>query len=201
MAFATALLNTLEARDAYTAGHSVVVAIYARDIARRLGLSEEEQELAYRCGLLHDIGKIGLPPGLLEKPGELTLEERRRMQEHAAIGERIVAKVEDYAEVATVVRHHHERIDGMGYPDGLAGDAIPLLSRIVAVADEYAKLISDRPFVDAMPSRVARLRLAQGVEGQFDVDVVVAFEHILAEADEDYRTARRQDFSGTQGSG
>jgi putative nucleotidyltransferase with HDIG domain len=194
LAFATALVATLDARDRYTAGHSAAVAIYARDIADRLGLSEEQQQLAHLCGLVHDIGKIGLPPGLLEKPGALTLEERKQMEEHSAIGERILAKVEDYEEIAEIVRHHHERMDGMGYPDAIAGDKIPLISRIIAVADAYNAMTSNRPYRDAMPSRVARMRLAQGVEGQFDTAVVAAFEAILAGATEDYRTARREDF-------
>ena len=84
-----------------------------------MGLPAETCDQAYLCGLVHDIGKIGLPPGLLEKPGALTLEERRQMQEHSAIGERILAHVDEYSEIATIVRHHHERIDGQGYPDGL----------------------------------------------------------------------------------
>jgi putative nucleotidyltransferase with HDIG domain len=194
LAFATTLVATLDARDRYTAGHSTAVAIYARDIAERLGVSEQERELAHLCGLVHDIGKIGLPPGLLEKPGALTLEERHQMQEHSAIGERILAKWV-YSEIATIVRHHHERMDGMGYPDGIAGDAIPLISRIIAVADAYNAMTSDRPYRDAMPSRVARMRLAQGVEGQFDTMIVAAFEAILAGATEDYRTATRSDFT------
>jgi putative nucleotidyltransferase with HDIG domain len=195
LSFATALVATLDARDRYTAGHSAAVAIYARDIAVRLGLSDEEQQLAHLCGLVHDIGKIGLPPGLLEKPGALTLEERRQMQEHSAIGERILAKVEDYAEIARIVRHHHERIDGMGYPDGIESDEIPLISKIIAVADAYNAMTSDRPYRDAMPSRVARLRLAQGVEGQFDTGVVAAFEAVLAGETEAYRTASGAEFS------
>jgi HD-GYP domain-containing protein (c-di-GMP phosphodiesterase class II) len=153
-----------------------------------MGLSSAEQELAHLCGLVHDIGKIGLPPGLLEKTGPLTLEERRKMEEHSAIGERILSKVENYAEVAAVVRHHHERADGNGYPDGLAGDEIPILARIIAVADAYNAMTSDRPYRDAMPSRVARLRLAQAVDSQFDTGVVAAFEAILAGAGEDYRS-------------
>jgi putative nucleotidyltransferase with HDIG domain len=111
LSFATALVAALDARDRYTAGHSAAVAVYARDIAARLGLSEQEQQLAHLAGLVHDIGKVGLPAGLLEKPGPLTLEERRVMEEHAAIGERILANVEDYREIARVVRHHHERVD------------------------------------------------------------------------------------------
>jgi putative nucleotidyltransferase with HDIG domain len=195
ISFATALVATLDARDRYTAGHSAAVAIYARDIATRLGLSEEDVQLAHLCGLVHDIGKIGLPAGLLEKPGALTLDERRQMQEHSPIGERILAKVDDYAEIARIVRHHHERTDGMGYPDGISGNQIPLISRIIAVADAYNAMTSDRPYRDAMPSRVARMRLAQGVEGQFDTTVVAAFEAILAGATEDYRLGRRLDFT------
>jgi putative nucleotidyltransferase with HDIG domain len=194
LSFATALVATLDARDRYTAGHSAAVAIYARDIAARMGLGEEQQKLAHLSGLVHDIGKIGLPAGLLEKPGALTLDERREMQRHSEIGERILANVETYSEIAAVVRHHHERVDGEGYPDGLEGDEIPLLGRIIAVADAYNAMTSDRPYRDAMPSRVARLRLAQAVETQFDTSVVAAFEAILASASEEYRLATREDF-------
>ena len=151
--------------------------------------------MAHVCGLVHDIGKIGLPPGLLEKPGALTLAERRVMETHSEIGERILAKVEDYAEIARIVRHHHERWDGQGYPDGLHADEIPLIARIIAAADAYNAMTSDRPYRDAMPSRVARLRLAQGADSQFDTAVVAAFEAILAGADEDYRLATRDDFT------
>src|SRR6185312_2845153 len=192
--FAAALIATLDARDQYTAGHSAAVAIYSRDISHRMGLADEVCDQAYLCGLVHDIGKIGLPPGLLEKPGALTLEERRQMQEHSAIGERILAHVDEYSEISTIVRHHHERIDGQGYPDGLVEETIPLVSRIIAVADAYNAMTSDRPYRDAMPSRVARMRLAQAVDSQFDTAAVAAFEAILAGADEDYRLARRTDF-------
>lgn len=190
LSFATALVATLDARDRYTAGHSAAVAIYARDIVKRMGLSESQQELVHVCGLVHDVGKIGLPAGLLEKPGALNLAERKRMEEHSVIGERILKKVEDYSEIASIVRNHHERLDGLGYPDGLQGDEIPLLARVIAVADAYNAMTSDRPYRDAMPSRVARLRLAQAVEGQFDTTVVAAFEAILAGAPEDYRLGR-----------
>jgi putative nucleotidyltransferase with HDIG domain len=195
LSFASALVATLDARDRYTAGHSAAVAIYSRDIAARMGLTEREQNLVHLCGLVHDIGKVGLPAGLLEKPGALTLEERRHMEEHPAIGERILSKVEDYADIARIVRHHHERVDGLGYPDALTHDEIPLLSRIISVADAYDAMTSDRPYRDAMPSRVARLRLAQAVESQFDTAVVAAFEAILAGAPEEYRTAAQSDFS------
>ena len=192
--FAAALIATLDARDQYTAGHSAAVAIYSRDIVERMGLGADVRDHAYLCGLVHDIGKIGLPPGLLEKPGALTLEERRQMQEHSAIGARILAHVDEYSEIARVVRHHHERIDGQGYPGGLVEDDIPVVSRIIAVADAYNAMTSNRPYRDAMPSRVARLRLAQAVDSQFDTSVVAAFEAILAGATEDYRLAQRRDF-------
>lgn len=190
LSFATALVATLDARDRYTAGHSAAVAIYARDIAKRMALSEDDQELVHLCGLVHDVGKIGLVAGLLEKPGALSLEERRQMEQHSVIGERILRNVDDYGEIAAIVRHHHERVDGNGYPDHLVGDDIPLLARIIAVADGYNAMTSDRPYRDAMPSRVARLRLAQSVEAQFDTSVVAAFEAILAGASEDYRLGR-----------
>lgn len=199
LSFAKGLIATLDARDRYTAGHSAAVAIYARDIAARMGLDKTQQELAHLCGLVHDIGKIGLPAGLLEKPGALTLDERREMQRHSEIGERILANVDTYAEIAGIVRHHHERVDGQGYPDGLYYADIPLLSRIIAVADAYNAMTSDRPYRDAMPSRVARLRLAQAVETQFDTTVVAAFEAILAGASEDYRLAQAPDFGLSPG--
>ena len=116
------------------------------------------------------------------------------MQKHSEIGERILRNVDTYAEIAAVVRHHHERVDGGGYPDGIPHDEIPLLSRIIAVADAYNAMTSDRPYRDAMPSRVARLRLAQAVETQFDTTIVAAFEALLAGANEDYRLARGADF-------
>ena len=195
LSFASALVAALDARDRYTAGHSAAVAVYARDIAVRMGLHEQDQQLAHLAGLVHDIGKVGLPPGLLEKPGPLTLEERRIMEEHSAIGERILSNVEGYSMISKIVRHHHERVDGQGYPDGLEEDSIPLVSKIIAVADAYNAMTSGRPYRDAMPSRVARLRLAQAVGSQFDTAVVAAFEAILASAGEPYLAGDRADFA------
>jgi HD-GYP domain-containing protein (c-di-GMP phosphodiesterase class II) len=117
------------------------------------------------------------------------------METHSAIGERILSNVDDYTEIASIVRYHHERVDGLGYPDGVRGDQIPLLSRILSVADAYNAMTSDRPYRDAMPSRVARLRLAQAVDSQFDTSVVAAFEAILASASETYRTASQNEFT------
>lgn len=198
LSFATALVATLDARDRYTAGHSTAVATYARDIARRLGLSAGEQQMAHVCGLVHDIGKVGLPPGLLEKPGPLTASERRLMEDHPVIGERILFNVDDYQEIARIVRHHHERVDGSGYPDRLRAEEIPLISRIIAVADAYNAMTSDRPYRDAMPPHVARIRMAEGVSTQFDTTVVAAFEAILAGAPERYQLAAGESFSLSQ---
>jgi HD-GYP domain-containing protein (c-di-GMP phosphodiesterase class II) len=120
------------------------------------------------------------------------------MQSHSEIGERILAMVDDYSAIATIVRHHHERVDGNGYPNGLLNDAIPQISRIIAVADAYNAMTSDRPYREAMPSRVARMRLAQAVGSQFDTSVVAAFEAILATAEESYRLGLRAEFDFSQ---
>jgi len=195
LSFASALVAALDARDKYTAGHSAAVAVYARDIARRMDLSEADQQLAHLAGLLHDIGKVGLPAGILEKTGPLTLDERRSMEEHSVIGERILANVDQYSELARIVRHHHERVDGHGYPDRLEDAQIPLIAKIIGVADAYNAMTSGRPYRDAMPSRVARLRLAQAVGSQFDTSVVAAFEAILASSPASYLSGDRADFA------
>lgn len=194
LSFATALVQTLEESDRYTAGHSRAVANYARDIARQMGLSCEEQDRVYLCGLVHDIGKIGLSAAVLNKEGRLTLEERREMERHSEIGERILTKVAAYADVARVVRHHHERLDGEGYPDKLRGEEIPMGSRIIAVADAYNAMTSDRPYRKAMDFGIARDRLLQAMGSQFFVEPVVAFLAVLAEATDDYRFARSPEF-------
>jgi putative nucleotidyltransferase with HDIG domain len=195
LSFAAALVQTLEESDEYTAGHSKAVAIYARDIAAQMSLPPEDQERAYLCGLVHDIGKIGLPASLLNKEGLLTLEERREMEKHSEIGERILSKVDAYTDVATIVRHHHERIDGDGYPDRLRGHDIPMLSNLIAVADAYNAMTSDRPYRKAMEYSVARDRLLQAMGSQFQTEAVVAFVSVLADADNDYRRAVGSEFA------
>lgn len=188
--FMTGLVGIYEESDPYTAGHSLVVATYARDIAERMGLSVDDCDLVELCGLVHDIGKCKVPREIIEKPGPLTLDERRVIEMHPQWGEELVRKIEieDYGRIAPIVRHHHEWVDGKGYPDSLSDAEIPLLSKIISVADAYNAMTSKRPYRDAMPSQVARLRLAQAVGTQFDTSVVAAFEAILASADEDYRT-------------
>lgn len=187
--FMTGLVAIYEESDPYTSRHSLVVAGYARDIAERMGLSRDDCDLVELCGLVHDIGKCRVPTEIIRKPGPLTLEERRLVEKHPEWGEVLIRKVgiEDHVRIAKIVRHHHEWIDGKGYPDRLSDTAIPLLSKIISVADAYNAMTSERPYRDAMPSQVARLRLAQAVGSQFDTSVVAAFEAILATSDEDYR--------------
>ncbi|HEY7197239.1 MAG TPA: HD domain-containing phosphohydrolase, partial [Gaiellaceae bacterium] len=194
LSFAGALVAALDARDQYTAGHSAAVAVYARDIAVRIGLTDRQQELAYVCGLVHDVGKVGVPPGILEKPGPLSPSERRAMEEHPVIGQHILSKVDDYAEIARIVRHHHERIDGAGYPDGIRADEIPIVSRIIAVADAYNAMTSARPYRAAMSSGVARARLHEGAGSQFDAEIALAFDLILRDSRPEYAEGVSPDF-------
>ena len=164
------LANALEAKDVYTRGHSERVGASSRELALRIGMSTAEADVVARAGLLHDIGKIGSPEGLLRKPGPLTPEEWSIMRRHPVIGAQIVAPFEFFTTGALVVRHHHERFDGSGYPDGLAGSGIPLGARIVAIADVYDALTSDRPYRPAMSVETAlaevRAQAGRGLDGE-----------------------------------
>lgn len=142
------LAKALEAKDPYTCGHSARVAWLAERIAREVGLSHQAIETISQAALLHDLGKIGVPEAILRKPGPLTSEEWEIMRRHPVTSAQIVSPLEFFDEGAIVVRHHHERLDGSGYPDGLTGETIPLGSRIVAVADTYDALTSGRPYRD-----------------------------------------------------
>lgn len=194
LSFATALVTALDARDHYTAGHSAAVAIYARDIAIQAGLPQDEREKVHLCGLLHDIGKIGVPVGVLEKRGSLTTGEWSAVQSHAEVGASILDRIEGYEEIATAVRHHHERYDGEGYPNGIAGEEIPLLSRIVAVADAYSAMTSERPYRIALSSEEARDRLERESGKQFDPAAVRALVAVLEGASEAYVSGTHTDF-------
>jgi putative nucleotidyltransferase with HDIG domain len=194
LSFATALVTALDARDHYTAGHSAAVAIYARDIAIQAGLSQNEREKAHLCGLLHDIGKIGVPVGVLEKRGSLTSGEWSAVQSHAEVGASILDRIEGYEEIATAVRYHHERYEGGGYPDGIEGDEIPLMARIVAVADAYSAMTSERPYRTALSGAEARERIEKDAGKQFDPQVVEAFLAVLEQAGEVYASGAGNDF-------
>lgn len=169
------LANALEARDPYTHGHSQRVARLAHRLALAVGLSGAPARVIAQAGLLHDIGKIGIPESVLRKPGPLTDGEWVVMRSHPVVGAQIVAPLEFFSEGAVVIRHHHERIDGSGYPDGLRADAIPLGARIVAVADVYDALTSDRPYRRRFTSDEAITRIEHWAGRALDAGLVSAF--------------------------
>ncbi len=174
-----ALANAMDARDTYTADHSQRLAAWAEATARELGCSDEEIEAVRWGALLHDIGKLGVPDHILQKPGPLDEEEWAIMRQHPEIGARIVAPVRRLAHVAPIIRHHQEHWDGTGYPDGLRGEAIPLGARVLAVVDAYGAMIDDRVYRKARThaEAVAELRRCAGT--QFDPQVVEAFLRVL----------------------
>ncbi|MBC7644993.1 MAG: HD-GYP domain-containing protein [Thermoleophilia bacterium] len=192
------LVAALDARDEYTAGHSLAVAVYSRDLAREAGFSDADIERIYMSGLLHDIGKIAVPDAILHKTGKLTDEEFDQIKRHPEAGERILAPVRRFAELIPGVLHHHERLDGRGYPHGLAGDAIPLDARIIAVADAYNAMTSKRSYRDAMSPRTARKILREHVGAQHDETLFAAFERVLDARDEGYSAAQGPEFEITR---
>jgi HD-GYP domain-containing protein (c-di-GMP phosphodiesterase class II)/transcriptional regulator with GAF, ATPase, and Fis domain len=171
----TALAAAMEAKDHYTADHAQMLARMAVSVGRRLGLGESELRDLQYASVLHDIGKIGIPGSILNKADKLTDEEFRVMTEHTVIGERIISRIEYLAPIARVIRAAHERFDGSGYPDGLVGDEIPRLARIVFVCDAFHAMTSDRPYRKAMPEQWALKELRRNAGGQFDPGVVTAF--------------------------
>lgn len=169
------LANALEAKDPYTRGHSERVGISSGALAQALGLVRSEVETAGQAGLLHDIGKIGVPETVLGKQGALTEDEWAQMRRHPVLGAQIVAPFDFLASAAPIIRHHHERADGSGYPDGLRGGAIPLGASIVAVADVYDALTSDRPYRAALSPERALEYLTAEAGHTLDARVVAAF--------------------------
>ncbi|HEU4369139.1 MAG TPA: HD-GYP domain-containing protein [Methylomirabilota bacterium] len=173
------LANALEAKDPYTRGHSERVGAWGGRLAAALGLAVAEIDMVTQAGLLHDIGKIGVPESVLRKRGPLDRDEWALMRNHPLVGAQIVAPFEFFAGGALVVRHHHERWDGSGYPDGLSGAAIPLGARIVAVADVFDALTTDRPYRPALARDSALAYLAAEAGHTLDADVVGAFLDLL----------------------
>lgn len=177
-----ALLAALAARDGYTCEHSRSVVDLVELVARRLGASPEEVQLAKNVALLHDVGKIGVPDAVLSKPGPLTPDEWVLMREHPVIGARIVASIPGLEHLASAIRAEHERWDGKGYPDELKGKVIPFSSRVVFVCDAYHAMVSDRPYRAAIPESEARRELERGAGHQFDPLAVQALLAGLAGA-------------------
>jgi putative nucleotidyltransferase with HDIG domain len=178
MATVRALSNAVEARDAYTGKHAERVTAYGIEIARALGLPLADAPEIEFGFLLHDVGKVAIPDAILYKPGALTENERALMAQHPLIGAEIVRGIEFLGEAAEVVRSHHERWDGRGYPDGLRGEEIPLAARVFAVADVLDALTTDRPYRAASPLSMARAMIVAESGKQFDPRVVDAFSSI-----------------------
>jgi len=168
----TALARTIDASSPWTGGHSERVTQCAVEIGRRMGLDEQDCNRLHDAGLLHDIGKIGIPTAILDKGGRLTDEELTVMQTHPGIGADIVQTVHAFRDLVPMVRHHHELLDGTGYPDGLRGDQIPMLVRVLTVADVYDALVSDRPYRAGMAPSVALTILQDGAGSKFDLNAV-----------------------------
>lgn len=179
------LAQTIDAKDKYTKGHSTRVAKYSKKIAIKLGLSEAEQDTVYFMGLLHDIGKIGIPDEIINKPHKLTDEEFAIIQKHPEIGHGILKNIAEIPNIEMGARWHHERMDGKGYPDGLKGEEIPKLVRIISVADAYDAMTSKRGYRDILPQSYIRDELEKGKSKQFDPEVAEAMIQLIDE-DTDY---------------
>ena len=178
----SALASAIDAKDTYTNGHSSRVAGYSREIARRFGYSGKQLEDVYMMGLLHDVGKIGIPDAVINKPSKLTDDEYDIIKSHPVMGARILGKIKEMPALQRGARWHHERYDGKGYPDGLSGEDIPEEARIIAVADAYDAMTSHRSYRKPLPQGVVREEIENGIGTQFDPEFA---RIMLAMIDED----------------
>lgn len=178
-----AMAETVDLKSPWTSGHSRRVTGYAVSIGRKMSLNEEQMQNLRTAGLLHDIGKIGTPGAVLNKPGRLSDEERTVINRHPGDGAKLLSKMKYFNAILPAVRHHHERYDGKGYPDGLSGEDIPLAARILAVADSYDAMVSDRPYRAGLAEDVALSELEKGKRTQFDPQVVDVFTRIIRSRD------------------
>ena len=170
-----ALVSAIEAKDKYTEGHSRRVADYSRRLAVRIGLSDQEAERIYVAGVLHDIGKIGIPDRILQKPGYFNDEERSVMQTHPKMSADILAKIEDFNDILEMVLHHHERFDGAGYPGRIAGENIPVWARVLSVADAFDAMTSQRPYRPSLSLSTAINEIQKGRGSQLDPEIAGEF--------------------------
>ncbi len=174
------LALSIEAKDPYTEGHCDRLSKYSVALGEKLGLSQELRVALRRGGLVHDIGKLSVPESILLKPGPLTPEERKIMEQHTVIGEKICAPLRSFRNVLPIIRHHHEKQDGSGYPDGLKGEQIPLTARILQIADIYDALTTDRPYRTALPPEKAFAIMREEVKrGWWDAVILGEFETIF----------------------
>ncbi|HVD50600.1 MAG TPA: HD domain-containing phosphohydrolase [Candidatus Udaeobacter sp.] len=174
-----ALARAIEARDRHTIHHAERVGRYAEAIGAAQGLSHKDGELLYQGGVLHDLGKIAIPDAILLKPGPLTASEFSTMRQHSVEGERICLSLRSVSHYLPIIRHHHERVDGTGYPDHLAGTDIPIGARITAIADGWDAMVSDRPYRAGLDEDEALRRLRQGAGTQWDAGLVRTFVDLL----------------------
>ncbi len=174
-----ALAHTIDAKDKYTNGHSLRVAMYSMMIAQELGLSKQQQLDVYYMGLLHDIGKIGIPNAIINKTTKLTDEEYEIIKQHPIYGYDILSQIQSMPDLSIGARYHHERIDGKGYPDGLTGERIPFSAKIIAVADSYDTMTSNRSYRKYLPQDVARSEIVNNIGTQFDAVPAQAMLRII----------------------
>jgi len=175
-----ALARSVEAKDPYTEGHCERLSGYSVELGRRLGLNDADLEALYRGGILHDLGKIAVPDAILLKPGPLSVEERRIIEQHPVRGFEICSALRSFRDVLPIIRNHHERRDGSGYPDGLAGEQIPLLARILQTVDIYDALTTDRPYRRAMlPEQALSVMEEEVRRGWWDAHLVAEFTALL----------------------
>lgn len=174
------LALSIEGKDPYTDGHCKRLAHYSMALADRLGLPEELHVALRRAAAVHDIGKVAVPESILLKPGPLTPEERGIMQQHTIVGERICAPLKSFRHVLPIIRHHHEKQDGSGYPDGLRGEAIPVTARVLQIVDIYDALSTDRPYRQALsPQEAMSILREEAKRGWWDVSIINEFEGVL----------------------
>jgi putative nucleotidyltransferase with HDIG domain len=175
----TIMADVIDLRDPYTAGHSKRVAIYSRQLAAAAGLSQREVEVIESGALLHDIGKIGVPDAVLLKPGPLDADERHVISTHPVIGARLLGGISAMGDIVPCVLHHHEKVDGTGYPDHLSGEDIPFGAKVIAVADSFDAMTTDRPYRRALSSETAIRELVRVAGTQLDERLVIAFAELV----------------------
>ena len=176
------LARSIEARDPYTRGHCERLAEMSAQLGGRLGVSGEDIKALRRAGIVHDIGKVAVPDSILLKPGPLTYEETMQMRKHAAVGESICSPLKTFGIVLPIIRHHHEKYDGSGYPDKLRGEDIPLTARILQLADVFDALTTNRPYKTAIPWETALLMMdAEAERGWWDRELYAAFREMILE--------------------
>ena len=188
---AEALASAIDAKDPYTHGHSTRVAIYSAQIAREAGKPEEECEKIYFAALLHDVGKIGVPNAVINKPGRLTDEEFAQIKMHPVLGNQILSSIQESPYLSIGAHYHHERYDGRGYPEGLKGNDIPDIARVISVADSYDAMTSKRSYRDPIPQQKVREELVKGIGTQFDPQYAKIMVHLI-DLDIEYSMRERQ---------